>query len=308
MQTIDEAIEWIYGLHVGVVGQGAGRHEKPHKPVLLLAVLDLIASGQVTPDRISWSQALRQRFTGYFEIVRTPLDQNTPENPFRRLRTDGHWNAVEIVGALPIPLNRDPLVGECDKGKVLTSLTGGLERFVLSATDRLTLRQHLISRYFPSHKAALESLFREGAPLPMVAEETDSDYEARPGRNSAFRKKILEIYDCQCAACGLRIRMPEVRDLTFVDAAHLIPYSEQPNDHPTNGLALCKNHHWAMDRFLIAPGEDLVWKVSPRIIPHRSPGEKDLADLANKPLLPPNESAFAPAKDALAWRCERLAG
>jgi putative restriction endonuclease len=182
MQTIDEAIEWIYGLHVGVVGQGPSRHEKPHKPVLLLAVLDLIASGQVTPDRIPWSQALRQRFTGYFEI-----------------------------------------------------------------------------------------------------------------------------YDCQCAACGLRIRMPEVRDLTFVDAAHLIPYSEQPNDHPSNGLALCKNHHWAMDRFLIAPCPDGLWKVSGKIIPHRSPGEKDLADLAGKPLLPPNEPAFAPAKDSLAWRCERLA-
>ena len=99
-----------------------------------------------------------------------------------------------------------------------------------------------------------------------------------------------------------------MRDLTFVDAAHLIPYSEQPNDHPSNGLALCKNHHWAMDRFLIAPCPDGHWKVSRRIIPQRSPGENDLAALAGNPVLPPNESAFAPAKDALAWRCERLAG
>ncbi|MFM7181190.1 MAG: HNH endonuclease, partial [Verrucomicrobiales bacterium] len=164
------------------------------------------------------------------------------------------------------------------------------------------------SRYFPGRRAALEAQFQEGAALPRAAEEPDSDYEARPGRSSAFRKKILEIYDCQCAACGLRIRMPDVRDLTFVDAAHLIPFNVTPNDHPTNGLALCKNHHWAMDRFLIAPCPDGRWKVSAKIIPHRSPGEKDLADLAGKPLLPPNEPAFAPAKDALAWHCERLAG
>ena len=32
--------------------------------------------------------------------------------------------------------------------------------------------------------------------------------------------------------------------LVIVDAAHLIPWSESQNDHPTNGLALCKNHHW----------------------------------------------------------------
>ena len=42
MRSINEAIEWIYGLHVGGVGQGPDRHEKPHKPVLLLAALDLV--------------------------------------------------------------------------------------------------------------------------------------------------------------------------------------------------------------------------------------------------------------------------
>ena len=52
MLSINEAIEWIYGLHVGVVGRGPDRHEKPHKPVLLLAVLDLIASGQARPTTL----------------------------------------------------------------------------------------------------------------------------------------------------------------------------------------------------------------------------------------------------------------
>jgi predicted restriction endonuclease len=33
-------------------------------------------------------------------------------------------------------------------------------------------------------------------------------------------------------------------------AAHLIPFSESRNDHPTNGLALCKKHCLAMDRVM----------------------------------------------------------
>ncbi|MBE2283206.1 MAG: hypothetical protein IAE77_07075 [Prosthecobacter sp.] len=37
--TFDETVELLYGLHVGIVGQGAERHERPHKPVMLLAVL-----------------------------------------------------------------------------------------------------------------------------------------------------------------------------------------------------------------------------------------------------------------------------
>jgi len=307
MRSINEAIEWIYGLNVGVIGKGPERHERPHKPVLLLAVLDLIASGQATPDRILWSRKLRDRFSAYFEIVHTPMDNDTPENPFRRLRTDGHWHAVEIMDGRAVPLTRDPLVGECDTGKVIAALSDGISAFLLKPSDRLTLRRHIISRYFPAHTSALEALFLEGKRDFRVAEEPDTDYEARPGRSSAFRKKILKIYDCQCAACGLRIRMPKVRDLTFVDAAHLIPFNVEPNDHPSNGIALCKNHHWAMDRFLIAPCPDGVWRVSATIIPHRSPGEKDLAELAGRPILPPNESAFAPAKDALEWRCKRLA-
>jgi putative restriction endonuclease len=93
------------------------------------------------------------------------------------------------------------------------------------------------------------------------------------------------MYDHQCAACGLRINIPGVQDGTFVDAAHLIPFAETGNDHPTNGMALCKNHHWAMDRFLIAPGIDGRWRTSPRLIAHRSAGEKALADLRGQVVL-----------------------
>ena len=127
-----------------------------------------------------------------------------------------------------------------------------------------------------------------------------------PSFNQAGCEKILEIHDCQCAACGLRIRLPRIDDLTFVDAAHLIPFSESRNDHPTNGLALCKNHHWAMDRFLIAPDPDGAWKVSPILEERRSDGEKSLISLQGKRVLLPSESAFAPAREGLRWWMERL--
>lgn len=164
IRSIDEAIERLYELKVGVIGTAAGdRHERPHKPALLLAVLDLIADGQAHPGAIPWSRALRRRFDEYFAQVRSHDDQATPQNPFRLL-----------------------------------------------------------------------------------------------------------------------------------------------SDHPSNGLALCKNHHWAMDRFLIAPGTDGAWRTSPRLIPHRSPGEQSLAGLRGQAVLAPREVAFMPALAALDWRCSRL--
>jgi putative restriction endonuclease len=77
-------------------------------------------------------------------------------------------------------------------------------------------------------------------------------------------------------------------------------------DHPTNGLALCKNHHWALDQRLIAPDLTRVWRVSRHVEPRRSRGEDELARLAGQPLLAPVESAFAPDRLGLEWRFERL--
>jgi putative restriction endonuclease len=73
-----------------------------------------------------------------------------------------------------------------------------------------------------------------------------------------------------------------------IEAAHF-PYSAMI---PTNGLALCKNHHWAMDRDIISPGPDLHWHVLKLLDPRRSNGEKELHELAGKSLLLPKDSAF----------------
>jgi putative restriction endonuclease len=89
-------------------------------------------------------------------------------------------------------------------------------------------------------------------------------------------------------------------------AAHLIPFAASRNDHPTNGLALCKNHHWAMDRNLIAPCPDHHWHVAKILDPRRSTGEKEIIELSGKSLLLPKDPAFHPDEGGLKCRCERL--
>ena len=319
LSTPDEVVEALYRLNVNVVGQGALRHEKPHKPCLILAVLDLLATGQVTPDCIPWNQALRDRFKVYFDLVRTLQDQCHPELPFCHLKGERWWQPVRISGSGSHPLAEAPTAADAKNGTVHAALAGGMEQFTRTPMDRMLLRDALVSRYFPHARPLLLPLFTEptigpgfhpSLPFPDTSPGTSLLQEdpplPLPGRNSAFRRKILEIYDCQCAACGLRIRLPGSEDLTFVDAAHLIPFTSSFNDHPTNGIALCKNHHWAMDRFLIAPTPDCSWIVSPHLEARRSDGEKSLIALQGKRVLPPSEPAFAPARDALQWRVERL--
>lgn len=298
----DEAIDRLYDLHPGTTPVEEGSpHERPHKPLLLLAALDLIDEGIATPERIPWCRELRDRFSTRFRLVRKHNDQNTAENPFYYLQTQGFWQAWIENEKTRLPLQTTPLVNQI--GKVFARFTDGFEHLAAIPATRQILREALVSRYFPN-------LFQiKNQQSEIVTHQPDflvADEPAEYGRSPAFRRLILDIYDHQCAACGLRIRLASGNDVSFIDAAHLIPFAASRNDHPTNGLALCKNHHWAMDRDIIAPGPDLHWHVSKLIDPRRSNGERELADLSGKSLLLPKDPAFHPDAEGLRWRCERL--
>jgi putative restriction endonuclease len=299
--TLSVAISALYSLNVGVVGTGNQRHERPHKPVLLLAVLDAVAEGRTSPKRIEWSQWLRSRFRTYFDVVRSSNDDASPELPFFHLRRDGFWQPVRLDENGPTPLGAPPSAADAEIGNVYALITGGWDRLFAAPTDRTALREAIISRYFPK---ALGIMPNPGAPERQVTEGAVQD-EVVVARSAAFRRQVVEAYDHQCTACGLRIRMPD-REITFVDAAHLLPFSVSRNDHPSNGLALCKNHHWALDQHLISPDPEGIWQVSRLIDSRRSPGEKELAELRDKPLLMPIDSAYAPLPEGLQWRHARL--
>ena len=301
MPNLPRAIERLYALNVGVTPLEEGApHERPHKPLMLLAAFDLIDDGLASPKRIPWCQELRDRFTTRFELVRKHNDQNTPENPFRYLQGDQLWSAWKEDETGDRPLETTPLVGEM--GKVFAEFTEEFALLTANPDVRREMREALVARYFP---AQAEALLDDAIPAPPEDPRIEEESPAY-GRDPAFRRKIIEIYDHQCAACGLRIRLPQARGISFIDAAHLVPFSQSHNDHPTNGLALCKNHHWAMDRHLIAPGPDLNWHVSGLLQAHRSNGEKELLELANHAVLLPHEPAFHPDPEGLAWRMAKL--
>lgn len=300
--TLPEAISRLYALRVDTTtrdGDGAP-HEKPHKPLLLLAAFDLIDTGLATPDHIPWCQELRDRFTARFQIVRKLNDQNNPDLPFRYLAGDGFWQPIEADGTTAV--RRELRVA--DLGKVFARFTDGFDVLAAVPLARREMRDALVARYFPW--AAQQLALLDHAPTGMESAPKAAEDGVEYGRSPAFRKAILSIYDHQCAACGLRILLPKGNDVSFIDAAHLLPWSEFRNDHPTNGVALCKNHHWAMDRNLIAPGPDHRWKVSRILDERRSNGEEALIKLDGMTLLLPNDPAFHPAPEGLAWRVERL--
>jgi putative restriction endonuclease len=302
-KTWQQWLERLYNLR----RDKSGSHERPHKPVLLLAILDLLDHGILTRNEIPLSPDLVKTFKRYFEAVRQHDDQPTIENPFYHLCGDGFWQLVPKPGERPLyePGNasRTPTI------KALREVHGRFDNdlwtaLLSDAHSRHQLREALVARYFPGKREQLAAIAGE----KPAARMEDALREEPPGRDGAFRHTILEIYDYRCAACGIRVKVSD--DLSLVEAAHIIPFHESRNDKPDNGLALCPNHHWAMDRFLIAPCPDSnraagVWRVGSGLDP-RIEGQKDLVALSNQPVIPPSEEKFYPALESLRWREQHI--
>ncbi|MEO5918389.1 MAG: HNH endonuclease [Candidatus Limnocylindrales bacterium] len=76
----------------------------------------------------------------------------------------------------------------------------------------------------------------------------------------AFRERVIRAYADRCALCRLR-------HLELLDAAHITPDSDAEGEPVvSNGIALCKLHHAAFDRFFFAIRPDYTIEVRPSIL------------------------------------------
>jgi putative restriction endonuclease len=294
------------------VGRIAG-HERPHKPVMLLALLDLFEQGVIKENRITYSPELLELFGEYFDAVRSERDQPTPINPFFYLRGDGFWHHHPCPGqeAVLRALSAPPGIKAFQAISDYVSLDDELFGLLCDPLSRSQLRSALINRYFADQRAKVIALVERESEIAQYQRrlEEGGRIAETPGipeilRDTAFSRVVRRAYDYRCAACGLRVVLEG--GLYIVDAAHLIPFAESHDDDPRNGIALCKNHHWAMDRNLIGPGTDRMWHVTSSL-DDRLEGQRDLINLNGRSILLPHDPRYYPKDAALLWREQHVA-
>jgi hypothetical protein len=84
-------------------------------------------------------------------------------------------------------------------------------------------------------------------------------------RDRAFRTLVLDAYQKLCAVCGDPL---EASMETELQAAHIVPVTQQGPDKVPNGLSLCVRHHWAFDRGAFTLSDE--YRVMPLVNdPHR---------------------------------------
>lgn len=117
-----------------------------------------------------------------------------------------------------------------------------------------------------------------------------------------FRERVLDAYRHQCAFCRLRHE-------ELLDAAHIVPDTEETGDPVVpNGLALCKLHHAAFDRYFLAVRPDYILQVRPDILKeHDGPTlVHAIQALHGARILIPSRANLQPGKQYLEIRYERF--
>jgi putative restriction endonuclease len=294
-----------------------GDRPRPHKPVMLLTVLSLAEAGRLTENRIRYSPELLEIFGRFFEIVRAGSDKRTPFNPFFHLKSDGFWHLHPLPGKDTILRGARTIRGPGQVVELVShaSLDEQLLGLIADRKAREVLRLTLIDRYFPSRREAVLGLCREEEAIGRCVQYNESgdtdtaECVAESIRDAAFGRVVRRAYDYTCAMCGIRFMLD---DVILVDAAHLIPFAESHDDSPPNGIALCKNHHWLMDRYLIAPGPGRgndfskpVWLVSP-LLDDRLEAHRACMEHKGRPVILPREERYHPSPPGLAWRAAHL--
>lgn len=290
-----------------------------NKPGLLLAIICEIQTGHIRSNKVIINDRLMSRYHDIYEVLTEKRHDARPWLPLWHLRSDkAHsgplWrpefgdDIKPLANQLGQPKSLNQLLARFPSARLDPALFSALQEpstaadaCALIANHYLSLHQTALSRLRDYLQTALASGAYERQPerLQGQVHETPQLY----ARSAAFRSLVLEAYDYRCAASRLRHISPDYRYL--VEAAHLIPFAISQDDRPVNGLALTPNLHWAMDNYLIAPGPDKRWHLSPAIDTHIA-DNRWLCDLDNVPLALPRDPRWHPCTDALAWRLEHL--
>ena len=136
----------------------------PHKPCLLLTVLEMAESGMLEGNTVTYGPWLIESFSRYFQIVKTNNQHDRPYEPFVHISYDGIWSLVARSG-FEEEVQRKRSVGGTSKGwvqKYVSHVSLGAEfaARIKRPEYREALRREIVDSCFHEHRESLYSLIR----------------------------------------------------------------------------------------------------------------------------------------------------
>ena len=306
------------------------RRQTPHKPFLLLIIMEMLESGELCENRISFREIEEKKpffadLIAVFNSGNTKNWQPSIHNPFFHLKTNGFWH-LDPAELQSRPTAITPTEAYLCNVDAIGKLDERLFLFFVMPEYREILRQTLIRTYFSNIRHEIEQVIEEYRTLSrehiagdiegysqQLMEAVEHPFSIQrdvasvqteiPVRSAGFRRAIMHIYEYTCAVCELDIRTASGASIT--DAAHIIPFSVAYNDDIRNGISLCKSHHWAFDTGLISLDDDYQVIVSPSMS-EQGPTASMLTQLRDRRVWTPEDDRYHPDRGALKWHRMRV--
>lgn len=287
----------------------------PNKPILLLSVIEMITTGQITRNQIELNAELIATFLklwSHLEPVRKP-DIGLP---FYHLTSDRFWHykmkpGFEGLIKAKVKIRTPSTIRETVE---YAYLDDELWELLQNPSDRTILTHTLITEWFSSSTDDIQPLLQINA-FAQLEENLRSlggkiyqpqeleDEQTVIVRDAAFRKIVVSTYNYRCAFCGLQILDGDGKNI--VDGSHIKPFSQFYDDRIDNGLSLCKNHHWAFDQYWFSINEDYTIIVADGLR-EDSPNARPMREFIGSSIILPATEQYYPRLDALTWHREEF--
>ena len=310
-KDLDYYLHQIQKLRVSV-SRGGGK--APYQPLLLLSLIEMIEQGLTLKNEFPLSPELIAIFIKYRTKLSSTYYQADIAQPFYHMskKHDSFWHLTskpgheEVLasGGLLNTLNKlrdNILYGYFDEE---------LFDLLIHPISRNSLISKLLNTWFPDKIDQIRKLLQihefeqlqfklkeKGGAIYTTEQVDDLEHTVR---DAAFRKNLVSLYDHRCAFCHLRI--VSFNSQNIVDGAHIKPFSKFRDNRYTNGLALCKNHHWAFDRGWF--GIDKQYRITiphDRLMEESAIGSRSMRDFNGETIVLPEQQDFYPSQEALTW-------
>ncbi|HQU83284.1 MAG TPA: HNH endonuclease [Pyrinomonadaceae bacterium] len=295
------------------IGRSHGK-PAPHKPILLLALIDLFEEGAITKNEIEPSPQIVESFLKYWHLV--SLEKPRIFLPFFHLKSDKFWHLHAKAGNKKLLAMTKQMNSMTHLASLVefASLDEDLFLLLHRADAREAIRQKIIEVYFGEQTELFRAVIADNREINNIehllleSAEKENPEIARtvtdtPKRNIAFRRAIIRLYNYTCAACRLRIITLDGE--TAVEAAHIFPFAQSYDDSIGNGISLCPLHHWAFDKHLFSIDDNYKMIVSSNF--EESGNEAfSLHSLQAKEIYLPKEKPFRPSISMLRWHRGKL--
>jgi len=296
-------------------------HRAPYKPILLMAIMDLIAQQVIDINLIRLNADLMDAFDLYWVRVVGSERESNPVMPFNHLRSEGFWHLVDVHGTEPDLQNvdRNEIFRSIKNQALFARFDEELFTLLQFSDSRDGLRRVLIEQHFSpearpivvevsqvtsdSFAYSRDLLNRSRGRFNVKETPSADELYITEVRSTAFRRVVVEAYQHTCAICRIRIVTPEGR--TSVAAAHIVPWIHSHNDDPRNGMALCGLHHWVFDQGLVSVTPEHTIKISPILALNEQYTSPVLA-LEGRAIYTPIDRILWPASKALEWHMNNI--